>query len=234
MTSRSPAFEEIRNTRSGRLRRLSSIRVVVVSTALPVGVATAEEDEEYQPTAAEQAAQDAWERISIASRASADLRLRLLLSTDGLEQRDGRMFTKATIPVATLVEQARGSTDPLTLDLLLKRCLDPAAGKACDSLDVARRWTQADTQNQAAWIALARGQRDASDIDGAHLTFQRGARASTWHDHEEAAARLIAARGSRRRWSFRNCRRSMANARSLRSTTRARASWRRCSATRGT
>ena len=132
-----------------------------------------------------------------AFRRSSDLRLRIVYSTetkvivDEHEQITG-IAVDERIPVADLVEQARGSTDPLVLGLMVQRCAADAKRPSCDAVEFARRWVQADTQNQLAWLTLASVLKARSDVDGARTTFLRAALASSWHEHYGDLARVLA------------------------------------------
>jgi hypothetical protein len=142
---------------------------------------------------------DRMEGLASERRGSSDLRLRILYSrARGFERRPGEDFLRPTeealIPLADLVEQARGATDPLLLDLLIHRCatLQPAEN-GCDRVDLARRWTAVDTQNQLAWLTLASLLDHRGDHEAARATIVRAAQASSWHEHHDDVARLLAA-----------------------------------------
>ncbi|MGI9024447.1 MAG: hypothetical protein ACR2GP_02505, partial [Burkholderiaceae bacterium] len=134
-----------------------------------------------------------WARLVEAARKSADLRLRIVASIDGLEDRDGVYSSHEVIPLETLVEQARGSTDPMVLSMLVGRCSESAKPPRCDTQDLAERWTVADTQNQKAWLTLAAVLQQKGDLPAARAAFERASRASTWHEHNDDIARVIAA-----------------------------------------
>ena len=68
-----------------------------------------------------------WDRLVEAARNSADLRLRIVASIDGVEDSGGVYFSHEVIPLETLVEQARGSTDPMVLSMLVRVELDRSA-----------------------------------------------------------------------------------------------------------
>jgi hypothetical protein len=132
-------------------------------------------------------------------RASSDLRLRILYSRErGVERRPGEDFVRPTeeelIPVAELVEQARGATDPMLLDLLIHRCatLKPVQN-GCDRVALARRWTDVDTENQLSWLTLAAILDNLGNHDEARATVVRAARASRWHEYHDDVAQLLAA-----------------------------------------
>lgn len=57
--------------------------------------------------------------------------------------------------------------------------------------ELARRWADADTQNQVAWLTLARIRKARGDDGAARASFERAALASRWHDHYHDAARLL-------------------------------------------
>ena len=150
---------------------------------------------ELASTPEEHADAQSWDRFVAAGVKSADLRLRIAFSIDGLQERNGGYFWHEAIPLETLVEQARGSTDPLVLAMLFGRCSADEPAKApprCDALDFARRWTVADTQNQLAWVTLAGELQRRGDFDAARTTFIRAAQASLWHEHYDDVARVIA------------------------------------------
>lgn len=134
-----------------------------------------------------------WDRLVEAARNSADLRLRIVASIDGVEDSGGVYFSHEVIPLETLVEQARGSTDPMVLSMLVGRCSEPAKPPRCDAQDLAERWTVADTQNQKAWLTLAAVLQQKGDVPAARAAFERASRASTWHEHNDDIARVIAA-----------------------------------------
>ena len=145
-----------------------------------------------QETREDGTARAAWDRVVEAGRQSTDLRVRIVYSLGEIERRDGGDRLSEAIPVETLVEQSRGSTDPIVLSLLVDRCADDLqkAGH-CDAVDLARRWTVADTQNQLAWIALSTALATGGDADAARAAFRRAARASQWHEYHPEVARLL-------------------------------------------
>lgn len=170
-----------------RHRWIAWLSCVAVSAAVGADV----EDAVDALTPRERATAEQLDRIADGFSRSADPAVRILFSTNGLDQHaDGTIRWHETVPVAELVDQARGSTDPLVLDLLLRRCSNDDA--ACDRLDLATRWAAADTQNQVAWLMLASIRQERKDPDGARATFLRAARASTWHDHYDDAIRRSA------------------------------------------
>jgi hypothetical protein len=135
----------------------------------------------------------AWKRMAELGRQSSDLRVRIVYSLGDLELRDGGgVRQQEAIPIETLVEQARGSTDPVVLSLLVDRCSDDLrkAGR-CDPVDPARRWTVADTQNQLAWVALSTVLASSGDVDAARVAFCRAAQASQWHEYYPEVGRLL-------------------------------------------
>ena len=110
-----------------------------------------------------------------------DLRTRVLLSLPSfVTDADRQVIREDDRDLATLVEQARGSTDPIVLSRLAQRC--GGVGKVCDALQMTERWVDADTQNQAAWLALGQVQWRRQDEAAAKATFVRAARASLWRD----------------------------------------------------
>lgn len=122
---------------------------------------------------------------------AADLRLRIVFSTGPFRQRsDGTYGRTSLVPVDSLVEQARGSTDPVVLDLLALRC---GQEPRCDVLDPLRRWTEADRQNQLAWVRLAGALKSRGDAVAAREAFLTASRASMWHEHFDDVARLVVA-----------------------------------------
>lgn len=147
--------------------------------------------EEVVLTAEEQANVERWDRLVAAGTKSSELRLRIIFSSDGLEKRKGDAISwRETIPLESLVEQARGSTDPMVLAMLFARCVEAGNPKRCDALDFAERWAVADTQNQLAWVALSSELQRRGDRDAAHAAFERAAQASTWHEYSEDVARV--------------------------------------------
>jgi|GEM_PF-3214476 len=140
---------------------------------------------------------DRVERRQPALGASSDLRLRILYSTETVpvDDRDINQgtYTRELVPAEELVEQARGSTDPLVLDLMVRRCrVGPNGADACDALDFARRWTEVDTGNQLAWLTLASLLRQQHDDVHAREAFIRAAGAPSWHEHDLDIARVVA------------------------------------------
>lgn len=139
-------------------------------------------------------AADARTRLTAIAARSSDLRLRILflqarrdddpLPTPGPDPR---------VPLSRLVDEARGSTDPLVLKLLLDRCdvQRDAATTDCDRVDLARRWTAVDAENQIAWITLSEAQRNAGDREAARATFIRAGQASAWREHDVPLGRLV-------------------------------------------
>lgn len=143
-------------------------------------------------TSQEEADEAAWNRFVAASAKSSDLRLRVIFSVDGLEKRNDGFYLHESIPLESLVDQARGSNDPLVLAMLAARCGETPNVQRCDALDFARRWTVADTQNQLAWVALASELQRRGDSDAARAAFERAAQASVWHEQYADMARAIA------------------------------------------
>jgi hypothetical protein len=124
------------------------------------------------------------------TRSGPDLRWRILLSAPIAKGYTYLPGPRVAEPVDRLLEATRGNTDPLVLELLLRRCGVAPVG-ACDRVAVARRWVEADTQNQRAWLALADEQRRLGDADAARESFVRGARASAWHEQMFDLERII-------------------------------------------
>ena len=144
-------------------------------------------------TAEEQAEADQWKRFVADSVKSSDLRLRILLSQGDLVLSGKNYVWVGGIPVESLVEQARGSTDPLVLASLIARCeMGAPKQPRCKVLDLARRWTMADTQNQLAWLTLASELKQHGDLEGARATFIRASEASIWHDNYGDGSRVLA------------------------------------------
>lgn len=134
-----------------------------------------------------------WDRFAESNRRSQNLRLRVLFSQGGLVEHNGGNYFEELIPFDDLLEQARGSTDPLVLAILFDRCGRPRinASSRCSPVDLARRWVAADMQNQIAWIALATVLTDAGDLEGARAAWTSAALASTFRDDFLEAARSI-------------------------------------------
>ncbi len=135
-------------------------------------------------------------RLEDAYLHSNDLRVRIIYSTETLMTDETDLtkgiYTHEVTPAAELVEQARGSTDPLVLDLMVHRCGSSAVRGSCDAVTFARRWTEADTQNQLAWLTLASVLKTRGALDDARATFVRAAQASSWHEHYLDVARVLA------------------------------------------
>ena len=169
-------------------RRAPLILLLAFAAFTAVVRAAEPEVAEAPLTAREQAIVDRVDRLAKSMSGSSDLAIRILYSIDGLdEQPDKTWRFHEVVPLATLLDQGRGSTDPLVLDLLLWRC--SVKGANCDRIDLATRWTQADTQNQLAWLALATAQRQAGDVEGSRETVVRASQASVWHDYYDDAIR---------------------------------------------
>ena len=167
------------------LRWLATIGMAM--TTLAAAAQVDETDDNPVRTPLQQALVDAVEHDSTTLNESTDLALRAIYSVGGLEEHPDHTFHQhENVPIATLVDLARGSTDPLLLDVLVARC-----GKRtrCDRVDLAARWTLADTENQVAWLTLASVRADASDRSGARVAFLRAAQASVWHGHYGDALR---------------------------------------------
>ncbi len=174
---------------------------VTLAIALSCGPAIGRADESVDTATAEltprqQAIADRLDRLRAEYAQSSDLRLRILYSTSGdveVERRpDNGFYARETISAAELYVQARGSTDPLVLDLRLRRCsVQTKTMDACDRMDLARRWTQADTQNQVAWLTLASVLKYRGDLGAARIAFLRAAQASRWHEHYSDIAQLV-------------------------------------------
>ena len=126
---------------------------------------------------------------------SSDLRTRIVWSINGIEQRaDGRWYSIETIPIATLVDQTRGSTDPVVLEAMTRRCLASIQPRhVCDPLSFALRWAAVDAENQRAWLAVASILRDRGELDSARAMFRRAALAPAWHESLADLARSLAA-----------------------------------------
>lgn len=140
----------------------------------------------------DRAAADAWDILAKAGRQASDLRVRIVYSLSGIEGKDGAFRLGEAIPVETLVDQVRGSTDPIVLSLMVDRCSnDLSKAGRCDAVDLARRWTVADTQNQLAWIALATVLANRGDIDAARTAFRRAAQASQWREYYPEIGRAL-------------------------------------------
>jgi len=174
---------------------------VVIAAALCAHPAWGQADDgeltTFTPTAAQLAIAARVDQVREQHSRSSDLRLRILFSMNGEieEERrpDNGLYAKERISAADLYAQARGSTDPLVLDLLLVRCgFATKTRAACDREDLARRWTVADTQNQLAWLTLAAVLKEKGDLDGARGAFLRAAEASRWHEHIVETRRLVA------------------------------------------
>ncbi len=125
------------------------------------------------------------------AQSSSDLRLRLAFASFPVLDAHGKVLHQH-MPIRDLLEAARGSTDPLVLQLLLARCRTATRrDAACNDLDLARRWIQAETQNQAAWIAYATVLEASGDLPRAEEAWQSAARSSTYRDGFSAVVRTI-------------------------------------------
>ena len=90
-------------------------------------------------TAQEDADEAAWNRFVTASARSSDLRLRVIFSVDGFEKRNGGYYLHETIPLESLVDEARGSNDPLVLAMLAARCGEAPNVQRCDAPSYGKR-----------------------------------------------------------------------------------------------
>lgn len=126
-----------------------------------------------------------WTQALLTASRSSDLRVRVVLSP---------FLAKPLGDVATiesLVEAARGSTDPLVLSTLVRWCGMAHAAGQCDALALARRWTEADAQNQIAWLALGDVLRARGDVEASRDALVHAARASRWHPFDRDIAQLL-------------------------------------------
>lgn len=136
----------------------------------------------------------AWQRFKALASRSSDLRVRVAMSTPDYDELNGLYMQHPDTAIEALVEQARGSTDPVVLWLLTARCsaFDSGGRHPCDAIDMARRWTVADTQNQLAWLTFAQALDVAGAQAEARTAIVRGAQASTWREDQVTLARTIA------------------------------------------
>lgn len=127
-------------------------------------------------------------RIVDGFRRSSDLRLRIAFSLGDLERGPDGLFRRPElVPLADLLDAARGSTDPVVLDLLLWRC-----DARCDRVELARRWVDVDRGNQVAWLSLAALLDQRGQKADARETVMRAARAPSWHAYWPDLQRTIA------------------------------------------
>ncbi len=135
------------------------------------------------------------ETLLAAGLRSGDLRVRIAWSIDGIEQRaGGRWYSIETMPIATLVDQARGSTDPVVLQMMIPRCAASYHPRdVCDPMSFALRWTAVDAQNQRAWLAVSSLLRDRGEFEAARAMFRRAAEAPAWHESLSDLARSLVA-----------------------------------------
>lgn len=126
---------------------------------------------------------------------ASDARLRTFVGMSQVFLDEDVLPAAQRVPVDTLAEQARGSTDPMVLSLLIQMCgydrLRPRP--TCDPIALARQWTVADTQNQLAWLTLAGTLRWSGEHEAGRAAFLRAAQASIWHESYDDGSRLIAA-----------------------------------------
>lgn len=125
---------------------------------------------------------------------SSNLRLRVMAGSihDPTDENDtGRTST----PIDALAESARGSTDPMVLAMLIGPCSNAhlVPKPTCDAVDLAKRWTLADTQNQLAWLTLSSVLRTRGDSAGARAAVERASTASMWHEYYDEGLRVAAA-----------------------------------------
>jgi hypothetical protein len=90
---------------------------------------------------------------------------------------------------AALREGVERSRDPVLLSLAAGECRRSDSG--CDAAAVARRWTEVETDNAAAWLFLAAMQLEARDPPGARASLLRASGQPRYRGH--AHARLQAA-----------------------------------------
>jgi hypothetical protein len=90
---------------------------------------------------------------------------------------------------ASLRDGLQRSRDPTLLSLAAGECLSPDS--ACDAFAVARRWTEVETDNAAAWLFLAARQLEARDPIGARASVLRASGQPRYRGH--ARERLRAA-----------------------------------------
>ncbi len=185
-------------SRTQRFDRLLARRVLAIALLMSVATAARSVADETDSGVTPQwlALAERVDALGADRLKSSDLRLRILYSmSDDVETErrpDNGFYGKERISAADLYEQARGSTDPLTLDLLIRRCTAYTKTMTrCDRLALARRWTEADTQNQIAWLSLAGILKEEGAAEAAKGAFKRAALASAWHEHYGEVARLV-------------------------------------------
>lgn len=165
------------------LARLAAGLIAAFATLPPAIAADAPDDDPWTPAQRVRIeAADALRQKILPS----SLRLRVLL-TDPYEE---AAKSSPGTPV-DLADLARGSTDPLVLMVLGNRCRLRFDAAARDAGALAKRWVEADTQNQAAWIRLADLQGLASGNPEAIATYRRAAQASRWNDQSVEATRVL-------------------------------------------
>ena len=126
-----------------------------------------------------------------ASLDSPDLRLRVLAGR-AFDPQD-ETWTRTFVPIDTLAEQTRDSTDPMVLALMVVACDNDRVKPrpTCDPVDMARRWTAVDPQNQVAWLTWSASLHSHGDLVGSKAAFRRAARASSWHEYADDGARVV-------------------------------------------
>jgi len=170
-------------------RRLPSLLAsLAVAAAFPIAAPAQNGDPGPVDPVAQASARHA--AIEEAGRRSGDLQLRILFA-QRISDADPAGAGKDAIPLATLIDNAKGSSDPLVLQLLLDRCRDQPKTPACDPVDLARRWVAADAQNVVGWIELAAVLDRSGDEQGADDAWTRAGRASTFRDPGNAVARKL-------------------------------------------
>lgn len=169
--------------------RLAAGLIAAFVTLSPAIAADAPEGDPWTPAQRVRIeAVDAW-RLKVLP---ASLRLRVLLTQPDREEPTGAFrMPGPDRSLPQLVDLARGSTDPLVLMVLGQRCGIPVDASPCDAGALARRWVEAETQNQAAWIRLAMTQGLVEERPEALETFRRAAQASTWNDHLRDVSRTL-------------------------------------------
>ena len=161
-----------------------------LAAALPAWAEDA--DDAPGPTPRERAFAERVDTIHERSARGGTLRERLAFS--GYLDVDERAapLLRERIRLEELVDSARGENDPVVLQLLLHRCLTARSRGQCDTVAVARRWTDVDGLNQVAWLGLAAALQVAGDVAGERAAALRAAAAPAWRSGYTTVWRALA------------------------------------------
>ena len=171
--------------RAIRSRFLRVLAVTTLFVACPFALARSADDAADDAARAADQARMAESNRILASMAASNVRLDLLFTMGRWSPATGlESNADHEARIITLVERTRGETDPVVLMQLADKCRVVTKTSVCDREAIARRWIEADTQNQVAWLSLVAVQRARGQVDEARSTFRRAAEASMWRTYE--------------------------------------------------